>query len=514
MSNSVAIQISRNRDVARDRSIAVLKLNKLTHLAGQPVMVKYFSEPGISDKIDTLFALGIKNGVGEDCYKIISLSGLDLIRDVVDQLPNISQLIHGELFIYKDSDNIWNYVFEENNERQVIPIKNLAPTVFVNIEDKFRWFWDGQDLKREDDFYSNKDMENLLDDISLTIGPPKLEVYSKSGYLFPDGETRDITLIATVTNIHGEDITERCEFYIDKEKAEVNENGEIVIRNATKSKDYLIEASIISKNGKTHTYSTILIIEFGFKFYYGPVPDSWEINEGNLMSLDNKIIQSRKTVKYLSINLEYEKLVYSYPEFYGELIHIFDEHGLDYLDDYNLYKLNLSNGITYNVYIKTDSISISNFEQSYQFKKDDGEEEINRGVVNKEDYDEVIKAWQNKNVSGGLLVLNDSGKVPSHLVEGQDFTSDFSFINIIGFLDHYPQNINMNVGDKWYNTVENKIYTATSSSTGIITDPINNTIYLNNTDNLFYLWTSSNGISPISMSFETELITDITDILN
>lgn len=514
MSSSVTIQISRNRNVARDRSIAVLKLNKLTHLVGQPVMVKYFSEPGISDKIDTLFALGIKNGVGEDCYKIISLSGLELIRDVVDQLPNISQLIHGELFIYKDENSTWNYVFEENNERQVIPIENLAPTVFVNIEDKFRWFWDGQNLKREDEFYSNKDMEDLMDDLSLTIGPPKLEVYSKEGYLFPDGEVKDIILVATVTNAYGEDITGRCEFYVDKEKAEIGENGEIIIRSVTESKDYLIEANIISKNGKTHTYSAVIIIEFGFKFYYGPVPDNWEVTEKNLISLENKVIQSRKTVKYTSINLDYEKLVYSYPEFYGELIHIFDEHGLDYLDDYTLYKLNLSDGITYNVYVKSDSISISNFEQSFQFEKNDCEEEINEGVVNKEDYDEVIKAWKNKNISGGLLVLNDSGKIPSYLVEGQNFTSDFSFTNIKGFLDHYPQNINMNIGDKWYNTVENKIYTATSPSTGIVTDPIDNTIYLNNSDNLFYLWTSNNGMSPISMSFESELITDVTDILN
>lgn len=512
MSSSVTIQISRNRNVARDRSIAVLKLNKLTHLVGQPVMVKYFSEPGISDKIDTLFALGIKNGVGEDCYKIISLSGLELIRDVVYHLPDISQLIHGELFIYKDENNTWNYVFEEDNERQVVPIKNLAPTVFVNIEDKFRWFWNGQNLKREDEFYSDVEMNNLLDDLSLIIGPPKLEVYSQDGYLFPTGETKDIRLTAKVTKFDGEDITGRCKFYIDKEKVEIGEEGNITIVGATKTKDYLIEASITSESGKVHTYSVVLPIEFGFKFFYGPVPEDWELGEENLISLENKIIQSRKTVRYSSINLNYEKLVYSYPEFYGELIHIFDEHGLDYLEDYSLYKLPLSDGMTYNVYIKNDAVSIIDFEQSYQFVKNDDEEEVN-GAINKEQYDEVIKAWNNQNTPGGIVVVNDSGKIPNNLIEGQDFNSDYSFVSLVGFLDNYPQDINMNIGDKWYNTVEKTIYTATSSNTGSISKPTDNTIYLNNTDRLLYLWANDN-MSLISIPFEFEILEDVTDILD
>ena len=514
MSSSVTIQISRNRNVARDRSIAVLKLNKLTHLIGQPVMVKYFSEPGISNKIDTLFALGIKNGVGEDCYKIISLSGLDLVRDVVNYLPDISQLIHGELFIYQDENKTWNYVFEENKERIVVPIKDLAPTIFVNIEDKFRWFWDGNNLKREDDFYSDVDMNNLIDDFSLVIGPPKLEVYSQDGYLFPTGEVRDINIKVKVTNTYNEDITGRCEFYVDNKKVNLGVNNIITIKKADKSKDYLIEAVATSGTGKKYTYSTILVIEFGFKFYYGSVPEDWIISEENLLKLENKVINSRKTIKYSSINLNYKKLVYSYPELYGNLIHIFDEHGLDYLEDYSLYKITLSNSIVYNVYIKNDAINIIDFEQSYQFIKSDEEEEVDGGnIINKENYDEVIKAWINQNTPGGLVVIDDSGKIPNNLIGGLDFKSDFSFVNLIGFLDSYPQNIEMNIGDKWYNTVDKKIFTAISTSTGEITDPTENTIYFNNTDQLLYLWSQGN-MNLISTPFKTETLENITDILD
>ena len=516
MSSSVTIQISRNRNVARDRSIAILKLNKINHLVGQPMMVKYFAEPGISNKIDTLFALGIKNGIGEDCYKIISLSGLELIRGVSKVIPDISQLVHGELYLYQDKNNIWNYVYEENNERKIEPIVDLAPTVFVNIEDKFRWFWNGKDqLKREDDFYSGDDMMNLLDDLSLMMGPPQLSVYSETGYLFPIGETIDITLKVKVLNTLDQDITRRCSFYANGVMYTLSSENTITIPGLNKTENLLIEAKAISREGKTYTYSTNILIEFGFDFFYGPVEEDWELSEENLSLLEHKIVQTRKTVKYSSIQLDYKKLVYSFPEMYGELYQILDEHGLDYLEDYTLYKTPMSNGITYNTYVKNDAIVISDFEQTYLFSKKDEEEIVNQPVINQSKYDEVVAAWEKQNTTGGIVVVDETGKIPNHLISGLDFSSEFSFIALAGFLNHYPNGgeIILNTGDKWYNTEEKKLYIVTGNNTGYITDLTENTIYLNNKDKMFYLWSNGN-MTLVGESFESTIITDVVSILD
>ena len=50
------------------------------------------------------------------------------------------------------------------------------------------------------------------------------------------------------------------------------------------------------------------------------------------------------------------------------------------------------------------------------------------------------------------------------------------------------QKNNFKAGEKWYNTVEKKIFEATTSTTGVITSPIDRTIYVNKADSMFYLW--------------------------
>ena len=70
----------------------------------------------------------------KDCYKIISLGGLELVRNVVTELPDVSALVHGELYLYEDqSSGKWYYVYEIGNERQIDEII-APPTIYVNIQ--------------------------------------------------------------------------------------------------------------------------------------------------------------------------------------------------------------------------------------------------------------------------------------------------------------------------------------------------------------------------------------------
>lgn len=508
MSRSVTIRISRNQGVARDRSIAVLKLNKLTHYVGQPVMVKYYSKPG---EIDTLLALGIKDGIGADCYKIVSFAGLELVRGVVSNPPDISFLIHGEMYLYRNNNGIWHFVYAVDGERIIEPIPlDLAPTTFVNIEDNFRWFWNKGELKREDDFSSGEEMEAIINELFLILSPIKFEVSSKVGYLFDYERMLDVPLYVRITDNSGSDITNKYSFTINGEPVDYNDH-EIVIKGANRfMTEYLIEARVVARNGKTFKFGTIIFINFGFNFYYGIVDENWVLSKNNLTSLENKVLNYRKTVHFNSIDLNYKKLVFSYPEQYGELMHIFDEHGLDYLDDYSLNKITIS-GVVYNVYIKTDAITIENFDQKYLFV-DSEDEEIVQNTVDVEKYDEVIKAWERKNTENGLVQLNEIGKIPKSFIEGLSTTSDYSFVSLIGFIKEYPTS-NMIKGDKWYNTEEKKIFEAISVNRGKVYDPADYTVYLNNTNKSMYVWKSEN-MELLNEAVRTESISNVTDILD
>lgn len=511
MSSSVTIRISRNQNIARDRSIAILKLNRLTHYEGQPVMVRYYSNPN-NRKVDTLLALGIKNGIGEDCYKIISLSGLDLVRGVVKTLPDISLLIHGELFLYVNPEGVWNYVYALENERVVEPIINLEPTTFVCIEDKFRWFWDGSGkLKREDDFKTNNEINSIINELFLVIGPPKLEVVSKIGYIFHDDQVVDIPLQVKVTDTLGKDLTDLATFYINN-RAVSKRGKEIIIKGASKeTTNYRIDAKIIGDSGKEYVFSSLILISFGFDFYYGNVDKDWEVSGENVLNLDNVVLSAKNSFEYSSINLNYQKIVFAYPEIYGNLLHIIDEHGLDHIEDYAVHLIKLPTNVNYYVYIKTDAITINNFYQKFLFVDEDI---ILQGAFDSDTYDDVIIAWGNKNSPDGLVQLNKDGKIPNQLLATNfEITSDFSFVSIVNFLDYYPNKLNLNIGDKWYNTVDKLIFEATSINDGITYAPEENTIYLNNRDKTFYLW-KSNRMTMISETFTSNLITNVIEILD
>lgn len=510
MSSSLTIRISRNQNIAKDRSIAILKLNKLTHYEGQPVMVKYWSNSG---KIDTLLALGIKDGIGEDCYKIISLSGLELVRGVVNTLPDVSLLVHGELYLYRNPEKIWNYVYASDGIRVVEPITNLEPTTFVNIKDKFRWFWDGSgNLKREDDFKSGEEMKSIIDELFLVIGSPKLDIKSDIGYIFYEDQIVDVQLTIKLLDALGNDLINRASILVNKEAVSKNGNKITIKKVNSSNASYVIDAVITADSGKDYVFSSVILFEFGQDFYYGKVSEDWVLNEHNLKQLENVVLNSRKTINYESISLNLEKLIFSYPEKYGRLLHIYDEHGLDHLEDYTIRSIKLSSGVNYYVYEK-EGITISDFNQRYIFIDDDNNT-ILQGVFDAGSYDEVVLAWENKNAPDGLVQLNRDGKIPNNLISTNlGFTSDFSFINIIDFLDYYPNKINLTIGNKWYNKVDNLIFEATEINNGITYPPTENTIYYNNNDKSLYLW-KSNEMILISETIQSKPITNIIDILD
>ena len=70
------------RSPLESRVIAVVHLNTIKHEFGKPVMVNYLKP---NREVDTIVAIGIKDGTGPDCYSIISEGGKLYVGGVYEE---------------------------------------------------------------------------------------------------------------------------------------------------------------------------------------------------------------------------------------------------------------------------------------------------------------------------------------------------------------------------------------------------------------------------------------------
>lgn len=512
MSSNTKIRISRSKYIERDRSIAILRLDAAEHLLGQPIMVRYYTDSTQSE-YDTIFAMGIKDGIGKDCYKIISLGGLELVRNVVTELPDVSALVHGELYLYEDqASGKWYYVYEVGNERQLDEII-APPTIYVNIEDKYRWFWRDGKLRKEDDFYTTQEIDNLAEELLAIFNPPVIEIQNNTGYIFEAGTTQDIEFKVSVINGDGINITSKCEIYLDDKRIHLGIGNYYTLSKVNTTHDYKIVAKY-KLNGKDFFSETILSIKFGYNVYYGVVPEDWNPTPSNIVLLENKELQVRSNIKYSGINLDQEKTVFAYPEVFGDLVHIYDINGLDYISDYNIHKVVMGKTETmYNVYVKKYEVSISDFVQVYKFIDEDLTEDILYSRLK-----DLEKAWLNQNGPEGVVLLDGTGKLPENIIpENIEISgggnSGGGVNRLIKFIDSYPQ-YNMIPGQMWYNTKTKKIFTALTDNTGEISDPESDAMYLNSETNALFIWNAvENNMDSLGGTVMSTKLTDLSEIL-
>lgn len=110
-----------NDSIADSISDALLYLNSIKISEGKIYMKRYLEQASKS-KVDVIVAVGISDGSGPACYKIISEAGRIVVWDIVDELPDISHVLHGQLYVYTSGEQ--NYlVYIKAGTRIVEPIK-------------------------------------------------------------------------------------------------------------------------------------------------------------------------------------------------------------------------------------------------------------------------------------------------------------------------------------------------------------------------------------------------------
>lgn len=501
--NNTLIQISRSQYIEKDRSIAILRLDQHLFEIGEPVQVRYYLDEEQTE-VDTILAMGIRKGYGKDCYKVMSLGGLELVRDVVSELPDVSDLSHGEVYLYQDpADSKWYYVYEIGKTRQLEELVG-SPRTFVNISNRYRYFWKSGELKREDDFYTTDALKGTIEEILYILHRPSLSVGCLSGNLFYAGTPRDLVFKIQVLDYSNKDITKECLIRVDDFPITLDENGYYIAENVQYNHDYKISATL-EVNDSSLTVDSWIRIRFGYDLFFGLVSEDWELTEENIKSLDWKELSTRETIKKTGINLDNQKIIFATPQAYGLLVDIRDGEDSSWLGKYNTAECMIDGNMYYVYFLKSPSYS-TNLTQRFLYSADDVEIELSYG----EDLDAIIRAWKKQNMGEGLVVVEDNGKIPEYLIP-ESAINGGGYVPLIGFVDEYPL-FGMNIGDTYYNKETKKLYVATASDSGLIKEPSPEKLYLNLREKVMYVWRDGD-MDVVGGSIMSSKITDLNEIL-
>lgn len=158
---------TRNDIIAKDREAAIIRLNTYPVQSGIPIIIKYFSDP-YKTRVDILFAIGIHDGIGPETYRIISDKGILLVTKIVQELPDVSQLVHGQIYIYQDLTNKKNYyLYLQDSARK---IKEVREELILNSAETGKMYYlSPTSIKDLTDFYTCEEIDDFFSFILTEI---------------------------------------------------------------------------------------------------------------------------------------------------------------------------------------------------------------------------------------------------------------------------------------------------------------------------------------------------------
>lgn len=361
------ISISRNKEIQANVETAMIRLDEWNHLVGNLVMIKYYTEDG---NIDALFAVGVKEGIGRDCYSIISTAELYVVNDVLYEDPvSVESLVDYQRFLCKH-DGEWKILkLGENKYRTYIDIPK-DPYIFRNLADGFQYFYVDGELKREDAFITAPEIERILKELEEALDPPKIsQLEIIGGTLYPAGSTvSGLQFNLSVSNYKDEDITDQFTIKLYKNDG----LDEVTIEKIDNNRYRLYEDISVTTTYSLKAIGEDITLEDSFTIklvgytFHGTMS---EYNPAMISSLGQRLWDGIEELEFSNINLVNEITVFAIPSdlISQEFTSIKDTHGLNYIDDYvkTVYE---SNGKNYTVYYKKDQVTINNFKQTFGYE--------------------------------------------------------------------------------------------------------------------------------------------------
>lgn len=351
------IKLLRSSSIYSDLSEALHILKNFSHISGQPVILYYYLDEE-KTKIDCLFALGINDGVGEDCYSIVSSKSEILIdRVILGELPDIMEfrLDRKEIFLCNPTESETNYwVTVENEERILTEVKNTNPILIKDISTGELWWVNNKTLKKCSDFPTEEEFIKLSDktlkleqsnqdillptqekhgiDISLLmekVYPPQIKISRDDVEVFEVGTTKDIELNVTLEN-RGVDITDECTWEVRKKS--INDNiqeiinpREVILSDCNYTETFVFKAKHPDLGEFEKEYKAIFTMKtfigkvkypnsenLGLIDFYTKVGNGLPWNDDNFKVSDviNSIIENNEEEKRI-LRKEDEDIIYS-----------------------------------------------------------------------------------------------------------------------------------------------------------------------------------------------------------
>lgn len=308
------LRIARDSQIEESRKAGLLFLSTTAkHLVGQQWQVRYYKDEDRTE-IDTIVAIGIKNGTGSDCYRVISYGVKSSIIAITDTLPDVSELVHGEVYIVNVinetyPDGAWCYVTATNNIRRIDPIVG-GPYAYNNLEDGMIWYFSDGVMRREDDFYTREELGAVIEhlqeidrylqtllarivnsevrldehdawlrDLDCMCFPLTIKATSRpESTIWASGTSHDVEVTFSASKMQrtGEtlDVTSDCSFFYRLDSAEdfieATQNP-IVLENLI-GEDETIELEVMGGNKSKYglyKYADPIDYEFGYRVLYG-----------------------------------------------------------------------------------------------------------------------------------------------------------------------------------------------------------------------------------------------------
>ena len=362
------ISISRNKEIQANKDTAMIRLDEWNHIVGNLVMIKYYTDEERTN-IDTLFAVGVKEGIGRDCYSIISTAELYVVNDVLYEDPvSVESLVNNQRFLCKQN-GVWKIlILNSTGYRTYIDIPK-DPYIFRNLADGFQYFYVDGELKREDSFITSEEIEQKLKELEEALDPPKIaQMEIIGGTLYPKGSTvSGLQFNLSITNYKDEDITDQFNIRLYKNDGQeevtiekIDDNRYRIYEDITVTTTYSLE--VIGDDITLEDSFTISLVDYTL---YGKMS---EYDDAIVPGLSQRLWDGTGEFEFTT-DLENEITVLAIPRGLTsqEFTTIKDINGLNYIDDY-IKTDYVSYGKYYTIYYKKDQVTINNFKQTFGYE--------------------------------------------------------------------------------------------------------------------------------------------------
>lgn len=414
----------------------------------------------------------------------------------IDKFPDLKNVLIQQ--ITEVTENIFNNIEDYTNLYNIFKelIKENINNVFNNINDY-------TNLKNliNTNIYNRVDyIFNNIDDFKVLLNKINVAILNRVDYIFNNInnypelkqliinslQAKQLFIIEFSVNGDTLDIINKDELNSYIEKNNVNNNalftfiGKFFDSSNNKLLYNLVFTAFVNTNSNylnlDNCYGETLIINNGKLYKY---KINFNINTKTEMSNPNWITYARKyddiptfEFNYISTNIysiadidDYNKYVNSFK--YNTLVRFIFNESSTVINEYIGYINKVGSTLRILIYLQ----------ESNDFVYDtiiSGIIENNKLRINRLSNSDILTYLYNANSSGGVVLLDDDTLIPSRFLPS--YVDDV--IDLLGGIVKSTPTSGMTAGYKYYVTSTKKIFTASSATSGITSDPISDVIYV------------------------------------